>query len=102
MNKQILVKCVKLPVYNYFRQPSNIIKNTFKLNFESISKIQAFRCVHLSFSNKGQYNFDSDAVESILGTGYSTSIFFELKDFINYKPMDGKVKGLDIHKNNGY
>ena len=59
-------------MYKYFRQPSNIIKNILKLSFERISKIQAFHCAYLSFSNKGQYKLDRDAVSAIIDTGCPT------------------------------
>ena len=45
----------------------------------------------------GTVKFDSDAVESMLDTGCSTFISFELNDFIDYKPTKGKVEGLGIH-----
>ena len=62
----MFTKYFKLCTYTYFSQPTNIIKNIFKLNFETISKIQAFHCTHLFFRYKGQYKFDSDVVEVIL------------------------------------
>ena len=94
----MLTKYFKLFVYNCFSQPINIIEIIFKLNFETISKIQAFHCTHLFFRYKGQYKFDSDVVEVILDIWYSASISFELRDFIKYQTMDSEVKGIGIHK----
>ena len=51
----------------------------------------------MSQRHRGTIKFDSDAVEEILDSGCSTSISFEIKDFISYKPMKGKVEGLGIH-----
>ena len=51
----------------------------------------------MSFQHRGTINFDSDAVEETLDTGCVISISFERNDFINYKPMNGKVEGLGIH-----
>ena len=77
--------------------PRTNINNDYKLNFETVNKVYAFHCAHVSFRNKGTVNFDSDAVEAILDSGCSTSISFERNDFINYKPMNGKVEGLGVH-----
>ena len=62
-------KYVKLYMYTYFRQPSTIIIHIFKLYFETISKFSAFYCAYLSFSNKGQSKFDSEAAEEVLDIG---------------------------------
>ena len=51
----------------------------------------------MSQIHKGTIKYDSDAVEAILDSGCSTSISFERNDFVNYKPMQGKVEGLGIH-----
>ena len=72
----------------------NIIE---RLNFIAVNKILAYLCAHVSYRHKGTVYFDSDAVEAILDTGCSTTISFELNDFIDYKPMKGKVEGLGVH-----
>ena len=76
---------------------TTIINNTCRLNFETVNKIHAFHCAHVSYRHRGTVNFDSDAVEAILDSGCSTSISFERNDFIDYKPMNGKVEGLGVH-----
>ena len=55
----------------------------------------------MSQRHRGTIKFDSDAVEAILDSGCSTSISFEIKYFISYKPMKDKVEGLGIHNITG-
>jgi len=84
--------------YSIFVQnPSTNIQIIERLNFITVNKILAYHCAHVSYRHKGTVYFDSDAVEAILDTGCSTTISFELNDFIDYKPMKGKVEGLGVH-----
>ena len=78
----------------YFRNPWAKIENITILNFDTISTILAFHCARVSYRYKGTIKFDSDNVEAMVDSCCSTSFFFELKDFIDYKPMNGKVEEL--------
>ena len=98
--KNVLTSYLKLAYNTLVKNPPTNFQN-YKLNFETTSRILAYHCAHVSYRHKGTVKFDSDAVEAILDSGCSTSISFEENDFINYKPMAGKVEGLGIHKIRG-
>ena len=67
------------------------------LNFETINKTFSYHCAHVLQRYKGTIKFDSNDVEVILDSGYSTSISFYKVDYIKYKPMSEKVEGLGVH-----
>ena len=79
------------------KNPTLNLERKYRLSFETISKLLAFHCAHVSYRHKGTLKFDSHVIEAILDTGCSTSISFEINDFIDYKPMKGKVEGFGIH-----
>ena len=51
-------------VYNTLvKTPTTInLDRNYRLNFETVSKILAFHCAHVSYIHKGTVKFDSDAV----------------------------------------
>ena len=67
----------------FVQNPTTNIKIIERLNFITVNKSLAYHCAHVSYRHKGTVYFDSDAVEAILDTGCSTTISFELNDFID-------------------
>ena len=59
------------------------LNRKYKLHFETVSKTLAFHCAYVSYRHTYIVKINSDTVEVILDTGCSTSISFELNDFIH-------------------
>ena len=57
----------------------------------------AYLGVHVCTSETENVYFDTDAVYTVLDSGYSVTLSIKRSDFITYKPSTGKVQGLGLH-----
>ena len=90
--KSIFTTYLKSAYSTLVKSLTNNLEKKFRSNFETVSKILAYHCAHISYRHKDIVKFDSDAVKAILDIGCYTSISFKINDIIDYKAMKGKVE----------
>ena len=72
--------------------PRNILPLTI------ITNIKSYLVARVSRDSSSHIHFDSDAVEIILDSGCSYTIYFYREDYISFKPSEGQLEEFGIHK----
>ena len=82
--KNFFTSYLKSAYTTLVKNPMTINLNIkYRLYFETVSKTLAFHCTHVSYRHTCTVKIDSDTIEAILDIGCSTSVSFELNDFID-------------------